>query len=267
MKINWPNSAVQRCIRSSRTLRVALEIYLRELARDNKSDTYSIAIGNHSIRLCRLQSVHAQNAKTTYTDLDFFIDIRNIISEYVSHNWFPQYIGFQFPPRFGKIESVIFPDTRLIFGQPNSWLELPRRYLTLSRLNHDISGYMVPARRARRETTAKETANFIYALKRIMIEESDGNLGIDSAANHMCTSVRSLQRHLAQAGLTYSKLLEYARFEVATEMLGDPNLKIIDIAYSLGYEDPSHFSRAFRRVSGQSPREYRMVRLNKLETV
>jgi AraC-like DNA-binding protein len=76
-------------------------------------------------------------------------------------------------------------------------------------------------------------------------------------------SVRTLQRNLAKAGLTYSKVVEYARFEAAAEMLARPDLKIIDIAYSLGYEDPSHFSRAFRRMIGQSPREFRLKRLAK----
>jgi AraC-like DNA-binding protein len=34
-------------------------------------------------------------------------------------------------------------------------------------------------------------------------------------------------------------------------------MKIIDIAYKLGYEDLSHFTRAFRHLAGLSPREYR----------
>jgi AraC-like DNA-binding protein len=61
--------------------------------------------------------------------------------------------------------------------------------------------------------------------------------------------------------VTYSKVVEYARFEAAAEMLTNPDLKIIDIAYTLGYQDPSHFSRAFRRVSGLSPRDFRLARL------
>ncbi len=40
-------------------------------------------------------------------------------------------------------------------------------------------------------------------------------------------------------------------------MLNQGDTKIIDIAYALGYEHPGHFSRAFRRVSGMSPKAYR----------
>jgi len=40
-------------------------------------------------------------------------------------------------------------------------------------------------------------------------------------------------------------------------MLADPNRKIIDVAMHLGYGHSQNFSRAFRRISGQTPKEYR----------
>jgi hypothetical protein len=44
---------------------------------------------------------------------------------------------------------------------------------------------------------------------------------------------------------------------IACRLPLDDQLKIIDVAYSAGYENPQHFSRAFRRISGLSPRSYR----------
>ena len=57
--------------------------------------------------------------------------------------------------------------------------------------------------------------------------------------------------------LTYSRLLDQVRFEKAAEMLRKTDAKIIDVAYATGYENPSHFSRAFRRIAGVTPREFR----------
>jgi AraC-like DNA-binding protein len=44
---------------------------------------------------------------------------------------------------------------------------------------------------------------------------------------------------------------------VAAHLLADPKRQIIDVAYAAGYSDPSNFSRAFRRIAGLSPTEYR----------
>lgn len=85
----------------------------------------------------------------------------------------------------------------------------------------------------------------------------EGYLDIYSIAGLFAVSVRTLQRKLATNGLTYSDLVQQARYEEASRMLIDGDSKIIDIAYDLGYEDPSNFSRAFRRVAGVSPCEFR----------
>lgn len=69
--------------------------------------------------------------------------------------------------------------------------------------------------------------------------------------------MRSLQRRLSEAGTSYSELFEKAHIEKSIEMLGNKDVKIIDVAFSMGYNDPSHFSRAFRRLTGVSPRDYR----------
>jgi AraC-like DNA-binding protein len=80
---------------------------------------------------------------------------------------------------------------------------------------------------------------------------------INLAAEIINTSVRTLQRRLATFGLSYSDLVQQARFEVAAEMLKDPGLKSLDIAFALGYENPSNFARAFRQIAGVNPQEYR----------
>jgi AraC-like DNA-binding protein len=39
--------------------------------------------------------------------------------------------------------------------------------------------------------------------------------------------------------------------------LADPKLAIFEVAFLLGYSEPSPFNRAFRRWTGQSPSEFR----------
>jgi AraC-like DNA-binding protein len=69
--------------------------------------------------------------------------------------------------------------------------------------------------------------------------------------------VRTLQRRLAETGVSYTDLVQHTRFEAAAKMLGNPATQILDISNELGYEDPSNFARAFQRIAGVRPNEYR----------
>lgn len=70
-------------------------------------------------------------------------------------------------------------------------------------------------------------------------------------------STRTFQRKLSQVELTYSDILDTVRFERASTILRDTDSKIIEAAFASGYTDPAHFSRAFRRIAGVTPRQFR----------
>ena len=72
-------------------------------------------------------------------------------------------------------------------------------------------------------------------------------------------SARSLRRHLAAEGFTYSVLLEQARIRDAADLLVLQHIPIQQVAESLGYSDSSNFARDFRQWVGSSPSEYRRL--------
>ena len=80
---------------------------------------------------------------------------------------------------------------------------------------------------------------------------------IDATAHRLGIPVRTLQRRLKESGLSYSGLVEQTRHELACRLLDKPEAKAAAVARALGYNDPSSFSRAFRRWTGMSPRTYR----------
>jgi len=88
---------------------------------------------------------------------------------------------------------------------------------------------------------------------------ADGAPPVGVAAELASTSIRSLQRHLKESGLTYSELLAEIRFDSARQLLAETDLSVLDVSLELGYKDPSNFARAFRRLAGVSPREYRKI--------
>ncbi|MFM8295667.1 MAG: helix-turn-helix transcriptional regulator [Microcystaceae cyanobacterium] len=83
---------------------------------------------------------------------------------------------------------------------------------------------------------------------------------IELAAEIAQTSVRTLQRRLAEDSLTYSQLISRLRYQQAIHWLVNSDLKIIEIAAELGYQDAAHFTRAFKRWTGVAPQTFRRDR-------
>ncbi len=62
-----------------------------------------------------------------------------------------------------------------------------------------------------------------------------------------------------ETGMNFSEYLQKVRMEKALEILSDPTNRIQDIAQSVGFSNPKHFTRAFKNYFGFSPSEYRVV--------
>ena len=76
-------------------------------------------------------------------------------------------------------------------------------------------------------------------------------------ASRLNRSLSTLQRQLHNEGTNYKDILEHTRKNLATEYVHDDNLSLGQIAYMLGFSDQSNFSRAFKRWTDSSPREFR----------
>jgi AraC-like DNA-binding protein len=79
-------------------------------------------------------------------------------------------------------------------------------------------------------------------------------------AGRLELSERTLHRRLAGAGRTFRELLDETRHKLALEYLAERKHSLLEIAFLLGFTDPSNFARAFRRWEGVGPKEYRARR-------
>ncbi|EGV18664.1 AraC family transcriptional regulator [Thiocapsa marina] len=93
---------------------------------------------------------------------------------------------------------------------------------------------------------------------------AQGHPPLSLAAEIVGMSERSLQRRLAQRRTTYSAIVQEARFLIASDLMADSDLNIADIAFAAGYENASHFCRAFKRLTGMTPRDYRCAAWNRV---
>jgi AraC-like DNA-binding protein len=95
---------------------------------------------------------------------------------------------------------------------------------------------------------------------RLLDQLCSGEVSEDVMAQALHMSRRTLQRKLAEADLTYQKLVDDTRRDLAMRHLEDPRHSITDVTFLLGFSQQSAFTRAFKRWTGMSPSEYRAQR-------
>lgn len=148
---------------------------------------------------------------------------------------------------------------RLLFhhsGQrPTSHLRrsAPRAELVFS---SDYDGLEFPAALLD-EPIPPPTLNLDRLRRTLHLELVRGRGSVEQMARSLGLSKRSLQRRLAERGLTYRRFLLDLRMELASRLLGCSRGSIGSISTHLSYGYHSDFTRAFRAHHGVTPVEYR----------
>jgi two-component system response regulator YesN len=87
---------------------------------------------------------------------------------------------------------------------------------------------------------------------------ADPDLSLEEVAAEAEISPGYLSRLLKQeTGFSFVDYLTRVRITQALQMLTNPSMKIYEVAEAVGYQSQHYFSRAFKRVFGRSPVEYR----------
>ncbi|MGY3602954.1 AraC family transcriptional regulator [Bradyrhizobium sp. Leo121] len=180
------------------------------------------------------------------------IFVLHIVRQFAGACWTPRVIAFEADYMPSREVQSHWPDTRFMSGQKASWIEVPLQFLSYPNRAVVVRSHLP-------ETERQPFGGDVVGILKLTLPSylDEGGPAIVQAAEMVGLSVRSLQRKLALAGLTYSGLLEQVRFNNAMQLLSDTENKIIDVAFSSGYADPAHFARAFRRISGFTPRQFR----------
>jgi len=89
---------------------------------------------------------------------------------------------------------------------------------------------------------------------------------IEDISDVLHISSRTLQRRLQEEGLSFQRVLEEARHQLARHYLNNSILELNEAAYLLGYEDANSFVRAFRTWEGTPPARWREMQRAKAES-
>jgi AraC-like DNA-binding protein len=107
-----------------------------------------------------------------------------------------------------------------------------------------------PAAHKHLSDRVKKAQDFIHSNYNLPITRDEIVAAADSSISYLS---KQFQTSLGMAPMQY---LLTVRIKAARELLRT-DLKVVDIARLVGIEDPYYFSRAFRRITGDSPLQYR----------
>lgn len=93
-----------------------------------------------------------------------------------------------------------------------------------------------------------------------------GQAGIGKIAADLGVSRRTLARRLAAEGLTFRKVLDRLRFDLARRYIREQDLPVSEIAWLLGYQEASALNHAFKRWTGRAPKRGFAAAATKLQS-
>jgi len=118
-----------------------------------------------------------------------------------------------------------------------------------------LSGYLEELAGSTLTSLGAPNENFVDTVRRALWSELPGGRpNLWRTASGLGISARTLQRRLRENGTSFSAVLEELRRELSGELLADKKRAVFDVAFLLGYSEPSAFQRAFRRWCGVLPR-------------
>ena len=152
---------------------------------------------------------------------------------------------FGCPVRFDKARAAI------VFSRSQMQLPIKAADPVLSGYLDQLAGHVLGSLQAPPESFVDQVRRALW------YELSAGKPEVWRIAKRLKTSPRTLQRRLTQSGTSFSALLEQLRRDLSGRLLLDRKLAVSEVAFLLGYSEPSAFQRAFRRWQGQSPSQFR----------
>jgi len=148
------------------------------------------------------------------------------------------------------------------FGAPVNGVRFPAEILDLPIPNADTSLFTPLTRLAEqrlevRKREAQEPVIVQKVRQCIQAELMHEAARLPVVAAALGLTARTLQRKLAEAGMSFSALLDATRRDLARDYLRSPGLSLTEIAFLLGFSEQSSFNHAFRAWFGTTPAKWR----------
>ncbi len=155
-----------------------------------------------------------------------------------------------------------FGTARLLFGQPVTRLVIPKSSLSLSIATGNRSTQQQLEHQLLRQLyQLRQTQSLSAQLKHRIRDRlhSGATLTAEALAADLAVSGRTLNRRLAEEGVTFKDILGQERIDYAEFLLLGSQQPVARIAHAAGFGNESSFARAFKKLKGKTPTELRRL--------
>lgn len=147
-----------------------------------------------------------------------------------------------------QLEEAYF-HTRVL--TPRQYASMVRLLVIFGRHLSAISNQLVIEQRNAEPPVIIRAKQFIY-------EHKAEDLSLGMVAEAVNTSTFYFCKMFKKAtGLHFTDYLSRVRIEKAKNLLLNPNARVSEVAYEVGFQSLTHFNRVFKKTTGHSPSEYR----------
>jgi len=174
-----------------------------------------------------------------------------------------QEVRFAYPrPLDTREHERVFAPARLVFDVTETVLVLDAALLDTPILNANPSLFTMFSQHADELLRKLQQPSLTARVKQEIVTLLKGEEPtLATVADRLAMGVRTLQLHLKDEGVTYQQILDDVRRDLAVKHLREPHLSTTDVAYLLGYSEPSVFFRSFKKWTGSTPGAFRSANL------
>jgi len=169
----------------------------------------------------------------------------------------PSEVRFMHPAPYSTAEHARILRAPVRFNQPANELVVPRAVLDIPLPSADPAASDALGRAG--ETMLGASQHDVVARARDATRTAldAGDASLERVARSLRVGARTLQRRLGERGTSFARVLDEVRRETAQRWLAQGSMSFGEIAFGLGFSEPSAFHRAFKRWTGSTPRAYR----------
>ena len=140
----------------------------------------------------------------------------------------------------------------------NTRVLTPKQYEALIRLLNTFAEHLASCSSVLVMQGQQKDSPAITRARSFIVEHADEEMSLAAVAHvaNMSATYFS-QKFKEMTGINFVDYVARTRVEKARHLLLDPNRRVSEVAFEVGFQSLSQFNRAFKKVAGQSPREYR----------